>query len=74
MNIGGSTASGAGFLDTLHGSLPIGNPQHGLKNSARLPAISKDRFNERLKLMNSLNESFSKKYSLKAIRSYSDTY
>ncbi len=73
VKIGGG-GGGAGFLESKYGALPITNPKNGLANSKVASYVDKQRFGERISLVEKLNSSFSKSYSHKQVRAYEDLY
>jgi len=71
---GGSQHPSAGFMETRFSPLPIANAAEGLQNSDS-PEYLKDRdFNTRMKLIDSFDAGFRKKYDHKEVRAYTDFY
>jgi len=71
-NAGGHPA--AGFLDSRHAPLPIGNPDEGLKNSSRPPGLDEKDFTRRLELANRFDHAFRERYPQKQVRAYTAFY
>ncbi|MBG29536.1 MAG: hypothetical protein CMI31_05990 [Opitutae bacterium] len=71
---GGSNILGAGFLESKHGPLPIGNPSAGLQNSEMAEHLTNDRFGRRLLAAEKLNANFLDSYPQRKVRAYSDLY
>jgi len=65
---------GAGFLESKHGPIPIGNPRAGLANSKMAEYLNIDQFDQRLNLAMTMNESFTERYPVKQVRAYTDLY
>jgi hypothetical protein len=65
---------GAGFLESKHGPIPIGNPRAGLANSKMAEYLNIDKFDRRLDLAMTMNESFTQRYPVKQVRAYTDLY
>ena len=70
----GANPAGAGFLESRHGPLPIGNPSTGLANSKVASYLDQSRFGGRLALAQKMNESYLNQYNQKQVRAYSDLY
>jgi uncharacterized protein (DUF1501 family) len=71
---GGNNGASAGWMESKHGPLPIGNPAGGLQNSARPSGVSEEAYAARLKRANEMNDAFAAKYDHKDVRGYSDMY
>jgi hypothetical protein len=71
---GGSNILGAGFLESKHGPLPIGNPSAGLQNSKLAEHLTNDRFGRRLIAAEKMNQNFLDSYPQRKVRAYSDLY
>lgn len=65
---------GAGFLESKHGPIPIGNPRAGLANSKMADYLNIDQFDNRLNLAMTMNETFTQRYPVKQVRAYTDLY
>ena len=65
---------GAGFLESKHGPIPIGNPRAGLANSKMAEYLNVDQFDNRLNLAMTMNETFTQRYPVKQVRAYTDLY
>lgn len=65
---------GAGFLESKHGPIPIGNPRAGLANSKMAEYLKIDQFDSRMNLAMTMNQSFTEKYPVKQVRAYTDLY
>ena len=70
----GSNHPGAGYMESRYSPLPLGNPDQGLPNSKRPEGITKEAYDHRLELLQTFNESFQRKYDVKAVRAYHDLY
>jgi hypothetical protein len=64
----------AGFMESKHGPLPIGDPAGGLQNGARPPGLSDGAYAERLKRARELDAAFAEKFDQRQVRAYADTY
>ena len=71
---GNSSGLGAGFLESKHAALPIGNPEAGLQHSQLPRQITEDRFSRRLQRVREMNKTFSRRYNNKAVRAYAGMY
>jgi uncharacterized protein (DUF1501 family) len=71
---GGNNGASAGWMESKHGPLPIGNPAGGLQNSGRPSGVSQEAYDARLKRANEMNDAFAAKYDHKDVRGYSDMY
>ncbi len=71
---GGSNVLGAGFLESRHGPLPIGNPAAGLQNSKMAEHLTNDRFGRRLLFADKMNKDFLASYPQRKVRAYADLY
>lgn len=72
--IGGNSRidGGAGFFESSYEPLAINNPEEGLKNiRAR---FNPEQFRQNLDLSSELDQTFHKKYNLKATRAYTSMY
>lgn len=71
---GNSSGLGAGYFESKHAALPIGDPEAGLQYSKLYQGITEDRFAARLKKLNNMNASFTKKFDIKQARAYASMY
>ncbi|RPG63486.1 MAG: DUF1501 domain-containing protein [Flavobacteriaceae bacterium TMED42] len=71
---GGSDVLGAGFLESKHGPLPLGNPSSGIQNVKAAEYIEKSMYTQRLHTAQEFNKMFLGEYSQKQVRAYTDLY
>ena len=71
---GGSDVLGAGFLESKHGPLPLGNPSSGIQNSKAASYLEKNMYDGRLATAQEFNKMFLAEYSQKQVRAYTDLY
>ncbi len=71
---GGSKHPGAGFFDTSHEPLPIGDPTLGLQNIRTPGEISESEFQDRIDLLGRFNRPFEERYTQRGIEAYSQMY
>ncbi len=71
---GGSGIIGAGYFESKHGPLPLGNPDAGIQNVKKLGYVAEDMYRDRLDASSILNEGFTKQFPQKQVRAYSDLY
>ena len=71
---GGSDVLGAGFLESKHGPLPLGNPSSGIQNSKAASYLEKNMYDGRLATAQEFNKMFLGEYSQKQVRAYTDLY
>jgi len=71
---GNSSGLGAGYFESEHSALPIGDPSAGLQYSKLHKGITEDRFASRLKKLNNMNAGFTKKFDIKQARAYASMY
>ena len=71
---GGSGVMGAGFLESKHGPLPLGNPSSGIQNAKAAKYLDETMYDGRLKTASELNKMFLNEYSQKQVRAYTDLY
>tara|TARA_B110000495_G_scaffold17944_1_gene12699 strand:+ start:3266 stop:4549 length:1284 start_codon:yes stop_codon:yes gene_type:complete len=71
---GGSGVMGAGFLESKHGPLPLGNPSSGIQNAKAAEYLDETMYDGRLKTASELNKMFLNEYSQKQVRAYTDLY
>jgi hypothetical protein len=71
---GGSDVLGAGFLESKHGPLPLGNPSSGIQNVKAAEYIEQSMYTQRLHTAQEFNKMFLGEYSQKQVRAYTDLY
>ena len=71
---GGGEHPGAGFFGPALAPLPIGDPDKGVQNSAPYNGVSEDLFEKRLDLMNTLDDSFRRKFQTDEVKAYTQFY
>ncbi|MBA2482208.1 MAG: DUF1501 domain-containing protein [Planctomycetes bacterium] len=71
---GGGQHPGAGYLESRHAPLPLGNAAEGLQNSARPDGVTAKRFERRLDLVEHFDQAFRTQYDQKQVRAYKDLY
>ena len=71
---GGSDVLGAGFLESKHGPLPLGNPTSGIQNAKAASYLDETMYDDRLKTAKEFNKMFLGEYSQKQVRAYTDLY
>ena len=71
---GGSDVLGAGFLESKHGPLPLGNPSSGIQNVKALGYLEQSLYTQRLHTAQEFNKMFLNEYSQKQVRAYTDLY
>ncbi len=74
VSIGKGSAGTAGFFPGQWAALPVKNTSAGIDFVNRNPAIKENKFEERLRILDSLNSDFAQDYSTKETRAYVDTY
>ena len=75
VKIGGSSSGlGAGYFESEHSALPIGDPEAGLQHSQLYKDVTGGRFATRLKKLNSMNTAFTKRFDIKQARAYASMY
>ena len=75
VKIGGSSSGlGAGYFESKHAALPVGDPEAGLQYSQLYKGVTEDRFAARLKKLNKMNTAFTKKFDIKQARAYASMY
>ncbi len=75
VSIGGSPENATGgFMGAKYGGVPLGNPQHGLKDSSRAGSVSKEEFARRLSLADKMNTSFHGKFTQRQVKTYHGLY
>ena len=71
---GGSGILGAGYFESKHGPLPLGNPNAGIQNVKKSGYVEETMFHRRLDASRTLNEDFSEYFPQKQVRAYTDLY
>lgn len=71
---GGSDVLGAGYFESVHGPLPLGDPSAGIQNVKKSGYVSDTIYEERLKISSSFNKSFTNMFPQKQVRAYTDLY
>jgi len=70
----GRQMASCGFLEAVHGPLPIGDPSMGLANSKIPDGVDVETFQHRLDRLAHMNESFSAEFGNKDVRAYNEAY
>ena len=71
---GGSGVIGAGYFESRHGPLPLGNPNAGIQNVKKSGYLDDNTYSKRLKIASGFNNNFTKDFPQKQVRAYSDLY
>jgi hypothetical protein len=71
---GGSGIIGAGYFESKHGPLPLGNPNIGIQNVKKSKYVEENMYNRRLDASRTFNKNFSLDFPQKQVRAYSDLY
>ena len=71
---GGSGIIGAGYFESKHGPLPLGNPNAGIQNVKKSGYVEETMYNKRLEVSKKLNSDFTDIFPQKQVRAYSDLY
>ncbi len=71
---GGSGIIGAGYFESKHGPLPLGNPNAGIQNVKKSGYVEESMYHKRLDASRLLNKGFSDYFPQKQVRAYSDLY
>ena len=71
---GNSSGLGAGYFESVHSALPIGDPEAGLQYSQLYKGVTANRFAARLKKLNNMNAGFTEKFDIKQARAYASMY
>lgn len=71
---GGSGIIGAGYFESKHGPLPLGNPNAGIQNVKQSKYVEDSMYHKRLDAAKSFNEDFVDYFPQKQVRAYSDLY
>lgn len=73
--IGGATGTAtAGFLESAHAPLPIGDPTQGLAHSELAKGVDEETFARRLDRLERMNRAFREKHDRRDVRSYDEAY
>tara|TARA_Y100000361_G_scaffold126733_1_gene120830 strand:+ start:3625 stop:4890 length:1266 start_codon:yes stop_codon:yes gene_type:complete len=71
---GGSGIIGAGYFESKHGPLPLGNPNAGIQNIKKSGYVEESMYSRRLEASRLFNKDFSNSFPQKQVRAYSDLY
>lgn len=71
---GGSGIIGAGYFESKHGPLPLGNPNAGIQNVNKSGYVEENMYHRRLDASRTLNKHFNEYFPQKQVRAYSDLY
>lgn len=71
---GGSGVIGAGYFESRHGPLPLGNPNAGIQNVKKSGYLDDNTYAKRLQIASGFNNNFTKDFPQKQVRAYSDLY
>lgn len=71
---GGGNHPGSGYLGPTYAPLPIGDPNSGLQNSAISTTINDQTFEKRLKMMETFNSDFNRKFAHEEVQAYNQFY
>lgn len=71
---GGSGIIGAGYFESKHGPLPLGNPNAGIQNVRKSGYVEETMFHRRLDASRTLNKHFGEYFPQKQVRAYTDLY
>lgn len=71
---GGSGIIGAGYFESKHGPLPLGDPSAGIQNVKKSGYINDSMYEKRLQVASDFNKNFSQDFPQKRVRAYSDLY
>ena len=71
---GGSGVIGAGYFESRHGPLPLGNPNAGIQNVKKSGYLDDNTYAKRLQIASGFNNNFIKDFPQKQVRAYSDLY
>ena len=71
---GGSGIIGAGYFESKHGPLPLGNPNAGIQNVKKSGYVEETMFHRRLDASRTLNKHFNEYFPQKQVRAYTDLY
>lgn len=63
---------GDGFMGPNFAPVPLGNPNSGLPNAS--PMVDESVFHERLEMVNTFNEMFTRRFRTKEVRAYNEFY
>ena len=71
---GGSGIIGAGYFESKHGPLPLGNPNAGIQNVKKSKYVEETMYHRRLDASRVLNKDFNQDFPQKQVRAYTDLY
>ena len=71
---GGSNVLGAGYFESKHGPLPLGNPNAGIQNVKKSGYVNEEMYNKRLDAAKMFNKNFTLDFPQKQVRAYTDLY
>jgi len=71
---GGSGIIGAGYFESKHGPLPLGNPNAGIQNVKKSGYVKEDMYHKRIEAAKELNQDFLNIFPQKQVRAYTDLY
>jgi len=71
---GGGNHPGAGFFGPALSPLPIGDPDKGVQNATPWEGVDEDKFDKRMELMNTFDDSFRRKFQTDEVKAYSQFY
>lgn len=71
---GNSSGLGAGFLESKHAALPIGNPEAGLQHSQLPDRITDQRFQRRIAQLRRINRKYERQFNNRTVRAYGNMY
>ncbi|MDP6443316.1 MAG: DUF1501 domain-containing protein [Pirellulaceae bacterium] len=71
---GASQHPGAGFLAARNSPVPIGNPEAGLQNTKSPSYLKDSQFDKRMKLTNSFDSAFRRRYENRDVTAYTQLY
>lgn len=74
VSIGKGSAGTAGFFPGQWSALPVKNTKAGIDYANRNAAVQENKFQNRLGILETLNQEFDQDYSTKDTRAYVDTY
>lgn len=71
---GGSGIIGAGYFESKHGPLPLGNPDAGIQNVKKSTYVNEDMYKKRIEASKLFNKTFNYDFPQKQVRAYTDLY
>ena len=71
---GRSGSSGGGWMGANYSAALVGNPESGLKNVKRYNQVSKQDFDDRLKIADALNAKFHNSYATSEVQGYAGLF